>query len=697
MLNGDGKVLAEYTGINFRPLSRKLLLRSFGLDFSQWYYQTEWQPATLMPPSKTQEPGTYLLFCPTGKSNSKLKEWSDSLNFQLLEYGYQCIVVYPADNYKKLSSEDKMQIIQLSPTEPDHFKRLLDEVNELSKEKLPLKGIIHLWSLDTDIKELAKAEEIICGSIINLLPGMRSLEKLPHLWLVTQGASLEISTQDSRFSSKGQPQQALLCGLGKVITMEYPQLDCRYLDLDANADEQETLKVLLDEVVNHQKSTSAENQIRYRQGERQVARLTQQKLDTDAKLTIQTQASYLITGGLGSLGLELAQFLVQQGCKSIALIGRNSPSETAQERIRKLETAGTQISVFLGDVSVEKDMVDIFQKIQTSLPPLKGIIHAAGVLDDGFIEQMSWQQFTKVTAPKVAGTWNLHKRTKDIPLDFFVCFSSLASVLGSPGQSNYAAANAFMDTVVQYRRNLGLPGLSINWGPWANVGMAARMGTQQQGRLQNQGLEGIKIEQGLQALEEVLATEEAQIGIFNIDWSRFLSQLGAKIPAFLSEIASQHPLQGQANKGPKQQKLLEKLKVVTIDQRQRLIVDYLIGVVAKVLRRSKNDLPDPEEGFFNLGMDSLMALDLGRMVQADLGIILSSTVTFEYPDTQALAEYLEEIIPKMDQTEDEKEAKSGATNAAVDSENLIAEISQLSEDQMDEAIEQALTQFDQFT
>ena len=254
-----------------------------------------------------------------------------------------------------------------------------------------------------------------------------------------------------------------------------------------------------------------------------------------------------------------------------------------------------------------------------------------------------------------------------------------------------------MDTVVQYRRNLGLPGLSINWGPWAKVGMAARMGTQQQGRLQSQGLEGIKIEQGLQALEEVLATEEAQIGIFNIDWSRFLSQLGAKIPAFLSEIASQHPLQGQANKGPKQQKLLEKLKVVTIDQRQRLIVDYLIGVVAKVLRRSKNDLPDPEEGFFNLGMDSLMALDLGRMVQADLGIILSSTVTFEYPDTQALAEYLEEIIPKMDQTEDEKEAKSGATNAAVDSENLIAEISQLSEDQMDEAIEQALTQFDQFT
>ena len=690
LLNGDGKVLAEYSGIDFRQLSRKLLLRSFGLDFSQWYYQTEWQPAALMP-GETQETGTYLLFCPTGESNSKLKEWSDSLNFQLLDQGHQCIVVYPADSYKKLSSEGKKQIIQLSPTQPEHFQKLLDEVNELTEE-LPLKGVIHLWSLDTDVEELTKTEEIICGSIINFLQGMRSLETLPPLLLVTQGASLEVRSKESGVSINAQPQQALLWGVGKVITMEYPQLDCRCLDLDPNADEQETLKVLLDEVANHQTSTSVENQIRYCQGKRQVARLTQPRLDTDAKLAIQTEASYLITGGLGALGLEVAQLLVQQGVKSIALVGRNSPSETAQESIQELEAAGTQVSVFLGDVSVEKDMVNIFQKIQTSLPPLKGVIHAAGVLDDGFIQQMTWQQFTKVTAPKVTGTWNLHKLTKDIPLDFFVCFSSLASVLGSPGQSNYAAANAFMDAVAQYRQNLGLPGLSINWGPWANVGIAARMGAQQQGRLQSQGLQGIQTEQGLQALEEVLATDEAQIAIFNIDWPHLLSQFGQMTPAFLSEIASQHPLQGKANQGPKQRELLEQMKVATTDQRQRLMVDYLIGVVAKVLRRGKNDLPDPEEGFFNLGMDSLMALDFGQMIQVDLGITLSSTSTFEYPNIQALAEYLEEIIPKLD----EKEAEYETDDTAIDAESLITEISQLSEDKMDEAIDEALTQLYQF-
>ncbi|NEP79534.1 MAG: SDR family NAD(P)-dependent oxidoreductase [Okeania sp. SIO3B3] len=688
LLNGDGKVLAEYSGIDFRQLSRKLLLRSFGLDFSQWYYQTEWQPEALMP-TAVQETGTYLLFCPT--SNSKLKEWSDHLNSQLLEQGHQCILVYPADSYKKLSSEDKKQTIQLSPTEPEHFQKLLDEVNE-STEELPLKGIIHLWSLDTDVEELTKTEELICASVINLLQVVKSLEKLPSLWLVTQGATLGPSTQESEFENNAQPQQVLLWGLSKVITLEYPGLDCCCLDLDQSAEEQETFKSLLQEIANHQASTTGEHQVRYRQGERQVARLTQPRLDTDTKLAIQTEASYLITGGLGALGLEVAQFLVQQGVKSIALIGRNSPSETAKESIQELEAAGTQVSVFLGDVSVEKDMVDIFQKIQTSLPPLKGVIHAAGVIDDGFIQQITWEQFTKVTAPKVAGTWNLHKLTKDIPLDFFVCFSSLASVLGSPGQSNYAAANAFMDAVAQYRQNLGLPGLSINWGPWANIGIAARMGAQQQGRLQSQGLQGIQTEQGLQALEEVLATQEAQIAIFNIDWPHLLSQFGPMTPAFLSEIASQHPLQGKANQGPKQRELLEQMKVATTDQRQRLMVDYLIGVVAKVLRRGKNDLPDPEEGFFNLGMDSLMALDFGQMIQIDLGITLSSTSTFEYPNIQALGEYLEEIIPKID----EKEAESETDDTAIDAESLMTEISQLSEDKMDEAIDEALTQLYQF-
>ncbi|NEO95910.1 MAG: SDR family NAD(P)-dependent oxidoreductase, partial [Moorea sp. SIO3G5] len=574
-----------------------------------------------------------------------------------------------------------------------------------TKDEFPLKGIVHLWSLETDVWELATTQELTCRSILNLLQATPALLKLPPLWLVTQGVmgtgdegtslvSNAAETPGDRTTNM-QPQQALLWGLGKVITMEYPGLDCRCLDLDPNASEEETLKVLVEEVVRHpvskgNVSTNTENQIRYRQGARQVARLTQAKLETDTKLVLENQSSYLITGGLGGVGWEIAKFLVQQGARNLVLIGRNAPSETATESIQQLEKAGANVSVLLGDVSKEKDMVDIFQHIQTSLPPLKGVIHAAGVIDDGLLQQMSWQQFTKVTAPKVEGTWNLHKLTKDIPLDFFVCFSSITSVLGNPGQGNYAAANAFMDGITQYRRHLGLPGLSINWGGWANVGMAARMEAQQQSRLQSQGFQSIQPEQGLQAFEEVLAGNQAQIAVFPVDWPQFLTQFGSMTPALLSDLASQFDLQAQTNHGPKLREFLEELKRTTQEQRQRLIIDYLVSTVAKILRRSKTDLPDPEEGFFNLGMDSLMAVDLSRRIQADLGISLSSTSTFEYPNIQSLADYLEELIPSSY----DPQAESETPEVTINSEDILSGISQLSENEMEQALDEALSELD---
>ncbi|MEM1168618.1 MAG: type I polyketide synthase [Cyanobacteria bacterium P01_H01_bin.35] len=673
LLTSTGKVIAEYIGIDFRQLSQKLLLRSFGLDLSQSYYQLEWQTAALEATEEKTETGTYLLFCPGGKS----KEWGNQLYTELLERGHECIVVYPADNYQQLSTEAKLEMMQLSPQKPEHFQKLFASIGE---KESPLKGIIHLWSLDTDIDNLAKTQELGCGSIINLIQEIPNPQEFPPLWLVTQGAQGTADTPTS------QPQDSLLWGLGRVITMEYPDLDCTSLDLDQNADAQETLKVLLAEIDNHQ-SPNIENQIRYSQGERQVTRLTEARLEADSKLVIDSERSYLITGGLGALGLEIANFLVQQGAKNLILIGRNTPSTTATESIQKLETAGAQVSVLLGDVSQEKEMVEIFQKIRTSLPPLKGVIHAAGMIDDGSLQKMSWQQFTKVTAPKVAGTWNLHKLTKDIPLDFFVCFSSIASVLGSPGQGNYAAANAFMDAIAQYRQSLGLPGLSINWGPWANIGIASRMGAQQQNRLQTQGIQAIQPEQGLQAFAEILTSHQAQVVVFPVEWPQLLTQFGSTTPGFLSEIASQFDLQGQTNQGAKLQDFIEQLKVAETEQRQRLIIDYLVSIVAKVLRRSKNDLPDPEEGFFNLGMDSLMALDLSQKIQVDLGISLSSTATFEYPDIRALAEYLEETLPKVDTTQTESET----SDSTIDLESLVSEVSQLSENEMEQAIDEALT------
>ncbi len=161
--------------------------------------------------------------------------------------------------------------------------------------------------------------------------------------------------------------------------------------------------------------------------------------------------------------------MVAQGAKNLVLTGRRGIAGTAQKTINQLEQAGAKVLVVTADVSNSEDVAQVLEGIKTNYPPLRGIFHAAGVLDDGVLMQQNWSRFAKVLAPKVQGAWNLHALTQDLPLDFFVCFSSVASLLGSPSQGNYAAANAFMDALVHYRRNLGLPGLSINWGPWAEV------------------------------------------------------------------------------------------------------------------------------------------------------------------------------------------------------------------------------------
>src|SRR5262249_32324326 len=153
--------------------------------------------------------------------------------------------------------------------------------------------------------------------------------------------------------------------------------------------------------------------------------------------------------------------------------GRSAPSDVAQNTISALEQQGAQVAVLQADVADEQAVERILEQIAASMPPLRGIVHAAGVLDDGVLLKQSWGRFERVLAPKLLGAWNLHTQTRGLPLDFFVLFSSLASVLGSPGQGNYAAGNAFLDALAHHRQSQGLPALSVNWALWAEAGMAA--------------------------------------------------------------------------------------------------------------------------------------------------------------------------------------------------------------------------------
>ncbi|NEQ66583.1 MAG: SDR family oxidoreductase, partial [Symploca sp. SIO2D2] len=373
--------------------------------------------------------------------------------------------------------------------------------------------------------------------------------------------------------------------------------------------------------------------------------------------------------------------------------GRRAPSEKVQEIIDRLEQAGAQVKVLLGDISLEQDVAEIIEQIQTFLPKLKGIIHAAGVLDDATLPQMSWERFTKVMAPKVTGTWYLHQFTQNLPLDFFVCFSSMASLVGSPGQGNYAAANAFMDALAHHRRSRGLSGLSINWAPWASGGMAASLTAQHQNRIHTSGINDIAPKQGMSALEKLLENQTLtrQIGVISVQWS-LLSQQWSNLnkSSLLKELLQQDKLQQQDILEQKlEREILEKLEKASAGERQEILREHIRGQVAKVLGLSSSQLPEVNLGFMEMGMDSLTTVELKNRLQAQLGITLPGTVAMEYPTTEKLSRYIFEEVMGWKSVADSESNLPETEEVDVD-EQILPVIEDISEEEFEALAAQQL-------
>ena len=372
-------------------------------------------------------------------------------------------------------------------------------------------------------------------------------------------------------------------------------------------------------------------------------------------IAIDENSSYLITGGLGALGLKVAQWMVKQGGRHIVLVGRRSPSEQARGAIAQMESQGASISVKLGDISQPDAVEEIIHSLAADAlpddasperprPPLKGIVHAAGVLDDGLLSQLSWAQFSRVMAPKVQGAWHLHEATQE-SLDFFVCFSSIAALIGSPGQGNYAAANAVMDALMQHRQSIGLPGLSINWGPWANAGMAAQLDATAQNRMSARGVYPIAPEQGLNILGELLAQSNPQVGAFAIDWPKFTAQLppGVSLPVLKRfQSATSDAYEASRLQG------LEQLKQISAAKRRTHLMQHIQSEIADVLGYDSPDAIALNQPLADLGVDSLMAVELANQLEHSLGPTIPASFLFEHPTLEGLVGYLIEQMPSVE-------------------------------------------------
>ncbi len=357
-------------------------------------------------------------------------------------------------------------------------------------------------------------------------------------------------------------------------------------------------------------------------------------LNNNPNKTVRSDASYLITGGLGGLGQLVMEWLVESGATSIILIGRSAPGEYARKKIEDARSKGIDIKIMSADISLVTEVKEVIDEIKSHMLPLAGIIHSAGVLSDATIQQQNREKFEKVLRPKVAGAWNLHQLTLNQKLDFFVCFSSIASVIGWSGQSNYAAANGFLDGLAHYRRAMGKPALTINWGPWQEVGMAANLNDIEIKRMETSGMSALSSKNGINALAELLKHSVAQAGVFSLDWGKIFNRFPElKRNLVYSAFFDRAEKEDTAN-------FMEVWVSASNDVRETMLIEEISSLFKTVLEMPEKMQLDIDSNVFEYGLNSLMAVDLKNRLQALVEKKLSANIVLKYSTVQALVNHL---------------------------------------------------------
>ncbi|MFJ9595509.1 SDR family NAD(P)-dependent oxidoreductase [Streptomyces virginiae] len=352
---------------------------------------------------------------------------------------------------------------------------------------------------------------------------------------------------------------------------------------------------------------------------------------------IAADRTYLITGGLGAIGTVTAERLVALGARHIGLVSRRAVSAERTAAIAAGLGEGVSVTAYQGDIARTEDVLRIAEDLKASGRPLAGVFHGAGVLADMPISAMDWESVEKVFEAKVFGTWQLDQVLRTFPEEpFLVGYSSVASVLGPVAQGNYAAGNAFIDTVMQWRSAAGLPGLSIGWGPWAEVGMAANLSAELIRGIEGQGMRFLKPTDGARCLFKALGGSESHVTIGEFDWDRYASGRPA-VSALYREVA-------RASAAAVRKVDLEALRALPRAERRATVNELIRERIAVLLHfEGAEDVP-ADAKFTELGLDSLVAVELKNALEAGFQVPLPTSIVFDYPSILLLAEYLDQEI-----------------------------------------------------
>jgi acyl transferase domain-containing protein/acyl-CoA synthetase (AMP-forming)/AMP-acid ligase II/acyl carrier protein len=484
------------------------------------------------------------------------------------------------------------------------------------------------WAGIVLVAGAAPSAEAECARLLALAQAPKAAGPPGRLWIVTEGAAAAADADAAELAL----DQAPLWGLGRVLALEDGQSWGGLVDLPRPA-QAEDIAALADELL----APDGEDQVSLRPDGRRVLRLQRLEPPAEGGPRLRPDAAYWVTGGLGGLGLHLARWLVRRGAANLVLTARRAPTGEAERVIAELRAAGTRVLALRADVAEPAEVRRVLAEAAASLGPVRGILHAAGVVAVDALPSLTPAALAAVLRPKVAGGWALHEATRDSELDFLVFFSSVASVWGSKGQAHYAAANHYLDALAHFRRARGLPALSVNWGPWDGAGMA---GGAEAGWLRRSGLAAMPPEEALGALDRLLGCDSAQAVVARVNWPIFRELYEMRGPRPLLAELDGGPAPAEAALPAAPAPAVAQLADAPPAEREARLISLLQGEVASVLGYPGGRLPDPRRGFFEMGLDSLLAVELRNRLARTFARKLPATLAFDHANIQALADYL---------------------------------------------------------
>lgn len=643
LFDDQGTVLVELQGLKVQQIERAAFQKLGGSGVERLVHELSWQSYRL--PAPTADSKQWLLIDSGDRESPLVAAVTEKLTAQ--HHPVATINLKSGAKFSQISETGFEMDGGLAENWSEAFKLLSGESTYAPD------GICWFVAENESLEQPLSASQAECTGLLNLLSvlrenGVHSIE-----------CGLQLATTDAMALEDENTANALQTqywGLGRVIGAEQGELHCRLIDLSsAEREETGTAAAVTDILV----TETVESQFLIRDHKLFVPRLKKAAVNKKPAELFQAkpEVSYLITGGLGKLGRQAARWLAEKGAQEVVLVSRRDPDEPTREFLQEIEATGCRVVVHAASLGSRDDVGALFQRFGDDLQPLAGVIHAAGVLDDGLLADQTWDRFERVLAPKVIGASLLHKFTRSLPLDFFILYSSAASVLGSPGQSNYATGNAFLDGLAWQRRNQGLPATSINWGPWTE-GMADDERVLK--RMALQGITPLSIDNAHEAMERILAADLPQATVMDVDWRRMGKGFGGHTPTLLAELVP-----ATQSKRGSDSELVATIKKLSAPEQRKLLLTTIQDMVQGVL--STADSPETDRPLIEMGLDSLMAVEFGTELQKQVGdhIDVGPTMFFEHPSIDAITDHVLELITSDSEESVEPESVAADSTAEV--------------------------------